>query len=229
MLQIVCHDISTGNGRVKSVGNSWQKTNKVLKCAEITIDRTCRHSLSKFGNQQNKPYICTQSDENVNSVRQKIEIMRRAIIYVSALLLATELQVPVHAGLPITDEQIIIKAKGGSGKGTSDKTTVSRKSTNPVNIPVGTRRYRPDMSDSNENIYSLECEYWQGHVNLVFAQYQGEARILVKTPEHPQGRLYRVGTSRNISLPVGSVRGLYSIEVSTSVDMEYSIEFEIVD
>ncbi len=157
-------------------------------------------------------------------------IMRRTTLVLSAFIMGGSVS-PLSAvsaeEVTVTDQNDLPLPAPTTSKGT---TTVSRKSKDPVNIPISSGRFRPFVNEGlSNNPWGIEALYKDGHFVVKCEPPQGEARILVKTPKDRVGRLYRLSTKARVCVPTGDHPGTYHIEVKTSVDNYYIFEFELTD
>ena len=156
--------------------------------------------------------------------------MRRTTLLLSALVVAGAVS-PLNASSAeeetLTDQPNRNLTAPPASKGT---TTVSKKSKDPVNIPISSGRFRPFVNEgSSNNPWGIEAIYKDGNFVVKCDPPQGQANILVKTPTDPVGRLYRLPTKTRVCVPIGELRGTYRIEVKTSLDNYYIFEFELTE
>lgn len=141
-----------------------------------------------------------------------------------ALISAFGISASCLAYAPTILEKVI---RGKTSSGTSDKkTTVPKRSINPVNIPVSTSRFRPNVEANDIEIF---CFYWQRSIVLAVSSYHGEVRVLIKSPDDRTGKLYRLAGGRSLVFPVSGVTGDYTVEVATSLGERCVFDFELTD
>lgn len=152
--------------------------------------------------------------------------MRKTIISLSVLAFAACIPLCSLADMPSMLDRIIRGKTVNPGK-TDKKTTVPKRSKDPVNIPISTERFRPTTEGNSAD--DIFCFYWMRRIVINTTSGNGEVRILIKTPDNPGGRLYRLASGSPLEFPVSGETGDYSVEVKTSRGLWCTFEFEIVD
>lgn len=180
-----------------------------------------------FGKVEKPHYLCSVVRKVMMriltvKVPLKIIIMRKTIFLLSASVLTGSIPICVAADDTPALLKNVIRGKTTGTK----KTTVSKKSKDPVNIPISTGRFRPTTEGNGTDIF---CFYWQRKIVLGVSSDQGEIRVLIKSPDNRKGRLYRLSCSDNLVFPVSGENGSYSVEVKTTAGTECTFLFELTD
>lgn len=149
-------------------------------------------------------------------MRIKSQYLAAAILLTGGLVIIPQLTL---AETPA----IIEKTKSGKTTVTT-RPVVKRTSKDPTRIPTSTQRFRPSFTETN-TAYEIACLYWNGKIILKFSPVQGDAHVIVRTPEGE--RLYRTTTRRNITINAGDRPGDYHVEVKTTVGSECTFDFTV--
>lgn len=105
--------------------------------------------------------------------------------------------------------------------------TVSRKSRDPVNIPVSSGRFRP-VTEANQDL-NVTCQYWCGRLIVSFCSSEGFARVMLEGPSAGDVRIYKTAAKGSFGIAAGESRGSYTLTVRTSFGNEYIFTFELTD
>lgn len=146
--------------------------------------------------------------------------MRTRTLYLVAAITLTGTLPP----LTLAETQLPIEKTLSGKPGTTTRPVVKRTSRDPTNIPPSSQRFRPAFTEAN-TAYEIGCLYWNGKIILKFSPVQGNAHVIVRTPEGE--RLYRTTTRRNITINAGDRPGDYHVEVKTTVGSECTFDFTV--
>jgi len=108
--------------------------------------------------------------------------------------------------------------------------TVSRRSKDPVNIPVSSGRFRPHFNTENNNYETnVMCMYWCGRLVVIFSSSEGNARVSLEGPRPGDMRIYRCEARNSIGLRIGDRKGKYTLTMRTTFGNEYIFTFDLTD